>query len=485
MSIKVLSTDLHIVNTRLRMPFRFGIVTLTELPHLFVRAIVQIDGKVQEGLAADFLPNKWLTKNPSTTFEQDIVRMLEIIKMACQIAQSAGSRESVFDLWEHMYMAHSAWAGGWGDPPLLAAFGPSLVERAIIDAFCKQRRITFSTAVRENQLGIRLGRIHAELSGVEPRDLLPREPERHIIVRHTVGLTDPLTDKQIAAADRVDDGLPQSLEACVAHYGLSYFKIKLWGDVARDQERVAECADVLGRLCRGPYAFTLDGNENFKAVEPFREFWAGLTQSPKLREFLSHLIFVEQPLHRDVALNEHVAEAFANWKDRPPIIIDESDGTTTTVKQAVEMGYAGSSHKNCKGVIKGIANGCLLAHRRKIDPYRSYIQSAEDLTNIGPVALMQDLSVLASLGINHAERNGHHYFRGLSMFPRDLADATLAAHPDLYLRDSHGTVTARIEDGTMRIGSVVDKAFGVGAPIDPSRFTPVDDWKYASLLKQL
>ena len=47
MSIKVLSTDLHIVNTRLRIPFRFGIVTLTELPHLFVRANVQIDGKVQ------------------------------------------------------------------------------------------------------------------------------------------------------------------------------------------------------------------------------------------------------------------------------------------------------------------------------------------------------------------------------------------------------------------------------------------------------
>jgi hypothetical protein len=92
--------------------------------------------------------------------------------------------------------------------------------------------------------------------------------------------------------------------------------------------------------------------------------------------------------------------------------------------------------------------------------------------------------VLASLGINHAERNGHHYFRGLSMFPRDLADAALAAHPDLYLRDSYGTVTARIEDGTMRIGSVVDNAFGVGAAIDPSRFTPVDDWKYASLLKQ-
>src|SRR5690348_1898501 len=86
-SIQVLSTDLHIVNTRLRMPFRFGITTLTELPHLFVRAVVEIDGDRAHGIAADFLPNKWLTKDPNTTYEQDIIEMRKIIEMACQIAR--------------------------------------------------------------------------------------------------------------------------------------------------------------------------------------------------------------------------------------------------------------------------------------------------------------------------------------------------------------------------------------------------------------
>ena len=127
--------------------------------------MVDIDGNRCHGIAADFLPNKWLTKDPDTTFEQDIVEMRKIIEMACQIAKSAGKRESVFDLWEHLYLAHSAWSGGWNYPPLLSGFGPSLIERAVIDAFCRSQELPFSQALRQNRLGIRLGRIHDELSG--------------------------------------------------------------------------------------------------------------------------------------------------------------------------------------------------------------------------------------------------------------------------------------------------------------------------------
>ena len=203
-------------------------------------------------------------------------------------------------------------------------------------------------------------------------------------------------------------------------------------------------ANVIARHCGNDYAYTLDGNENFKAVEPFRAFWSGLVEDSRLHSFLERLIFVEQPLHRSVALSDEVAREFLAWKNRPPIIIDESDATLTSARQAIGQGYVGTSHKNCKGVIKGIANGCLLEHRRRSDRSRAFVQSAEDLTNIGPVALMQDLCVLSDLGIPDAERNGHHYFKGISMFPADVQQATLAAHPDLYRRHADGYVTTRI-----------------------------------------
>src|SRR6185437_803307 len=69
MKLQVLKTDLHLTNLRLRIPFRFGIVTMTECPHLFIRALLEIDGKQVWGIAADSLPNKWFTKNPTATYE--------------------------------------------------------------------------------------------------------------------------------------------------------------------------------------------------------------------------------------------------------------------------------------------------------------------------------------------------------------------------------------------------------------------------------
>ncbi|MDB5174916.1 MAG: hypothetical protein JWN51_3689 [Phycisphaerales bacterium] len=481
MRVKVLSTDLRIVNMRLRMPFRFGITTLTELPHLFVSLLLEVDGRQTWGVAADGLPNKWFTKDPETRYRDDIDDMLKVIRTACDIAVAAGANASVFDLWDRTYQAQIAWAGGWGYPPLLAGFGASLVERAMIDAFCRDQGVPFSTVLRDDRLGLRLGRIHPELQGAKPRDLLPAAPLRQITVRHTVGLTDPLTDAEISDVDRVSDGLPQSLEACIRDYGLTHFKVKLWGDAAKDAQRVRSVADVITRNAGEHFAFTLDGNENFKAVEPFRAFWAALTSEPALAGFLKNLIFVEQPLHRSVALEEGAMKEFAAWQERPPTIIDESDGTLTTARQAIAFGYAGTSHKNCKGVFKGIANACLIEHRRRNDRSRPFVLSAEDLTNVSPVALQQDLCVIANLGITHAERNGHHYFKGLTMFPADVQEAVLAAHPDLFRRHEAGFATTRIVGGVVRIGSVINEAFGAATKLDLSRFVGAEQWTYESL----
>ena len=41
---------------KLRLPFRFGVVTLTEAPQMFVRARVKLDGgREGEGIAAELL----------------------------------------------------------------------------------------------------------------------------------------------------------------------------------------------------------------------------------------------------------------------------------------------------------------------------------------------------------------------------------------------------------------------------------------------
>ena len=64
------------------------------------------------------------------------------------------------------------------------------------------------------------------------------------------------------------------------------------------------------------------------------------------------------------------ARCCGDWPDRPPLIIDESDGAVGDVPRALSLGYAGASHKNCKGIVKGIANAARLRLEQKRRPAR-------------------------------------------------------------------------------------------------------------------
>ena len=481
MTIRVLDTRFYVKNMRTRFPFRYGIASMTALPHLFVHLLVEIDGVEQWGIASDGLAPKWFTKNADQPFEQEIEEMLAVIQSAARFAGYVSGAGSVFDLWRQVYAAQCCWAHDHDYPPLLWNFGVSLVERAVLDAFCRAKGVTFADALRSNLLGIRLGQVDDNLAGVEPGELLPKQPLRKLIARHTVGLADPLTDGEIDAEDRVDDGLPHSLDASIRAYGLTHFKLKLGGDIDADIDRLTRIAHVIDNAVVSDYGLTLDGNEQYTEVADFRQLWEALSQDAALTRFFEQLIFVEQPLKRTVALSDATQEAMLAWTDRPPIIIDESDAGLTSLPRALACGYVGTSHKNCKGIFKGIINACRLAKRNQAIPDQPVMLSSEDLSNVGPIALLQDLAVAASLGITHLERNGHHYFRGLSMYDDALQQQVLNHHPDLYRRHADGFAAVSLTDGRLDVNSVVDAPFGAGFELDPSAFTPLAEWQFSSL----
>ena len=465
--------ELFLLPTRTRFPFRYGIASMTDVPQLFVRTRIHAGADARSGLAAEGLPPKWFTKDPTTTFEEDLPGMLAVVQQATAAAtEIARTPVTFFELWRELDRQQRHWAAARGVAPLLAHLGVSLVERAVLDGLCRLLGQPLHDVLRRNWLDLRLDSIYPELSGTAPADVLSSAPLPTCIVRHTVGLADPITDADIPAAERVDDGLPQDLESCIRAGGLHYFKVKLTGKAAVDVPRLELLVSLFEREIPGSWYVTLDGNENFHDFEGFRSFWDDARRHPSLAPLWSRVLVVEQPVHRSHALSAGASALLHAWRERPPLIVDESDGEVGDVPRALELGYTGASHKNCKGIVKGLANAALL-QRRKRSGFPAVL-TGEDLANLGPVALLQDLAMMAALGITHVERNGHHYYRGLSMFPPDWQAAALAAHGDLYYRHGNGFPALRIAGGCLDLGSVNAAPFGVAPVFDPSRFQPID-----------
>ena len=476
MKLRIREADIHLIDLQTRLPFKYGIATMTRAPHAFVRVSLDVDGQLSTGVAADHLPPKWFTKRPDQPLAEEIDEMLRVIEHAVALARGLKA-SSAFQIWRRLDGSQAKWADGEGFPPLLGNFGTTLVERAVIEAFCKSIRRPFGEAVRANAFGLELGAFDPRLNGVEPASLLPREPRDRIIARHTVGLLDPLVAAEIPAAERLHDGLPQALDECIARYRLKHFKIKVSGKVGDDLRRLGRAAEVIGKHAPPAFAFSLDGNEQFRSLDEFRDYWEAAANAPALKPFFEHLLFVEQPFHRDVALRSDVLGGLVRWHDRPAIIIDESDAEHDSLARALALGYRGASHKNCKGVFRGVANACLLEQLRRNAPGERYLMSGEDLVNIGPIALLQDLAVAASLGIESIERNGHHYFAGLSAFPQKVQEQALDYHGDLYDRTQEGWPTLVIRDGELDVRSVVAAPLGAGFDLDVEQFRTVEQWK--------
>ncbi len=455
----------HQLDLRTRMPFRYGIATLTETTHLIVRFTFEIDGKPSVGFAADNLAPKWFTKDAARSIPDEVAEMLLVIRRAISFAREIRAA-TPFAFWRELYTAQAAWGATQTLPPLLVQFGASIVERGLLEAFCRARGTSFAVALRADQLGLDLGALRPSLATSLARDWLPPCPPATIHARHTVGLSDPIDESDLAPGEHVEDGLPHTLVECIRFYGLTRFKLKVNGDAPRDRDRLVRMAKTFATECHDGYFFSVDGNESFREVGAFVDYARDLLAAPELKEFWRHILFFEQPWHREVALSPLIAGLTRAWPDAPPIIIDESDVGLESLPEALALGYAGTSHKNCKGIFKSVANACLLAQRRA--GQKLGLLSGEDLTNTGPVGLGQDLAVQAALGITHVERNGQHYFKGLASFPVRLQAHVLEHHGDLFTRAPEGWPRLDIRRGQIDLRSVNAAPLGVAGEPDLS-----------------
>ena len=447
-------------DVRLRLPFRFGVVTLTEAIEAYVRVRVELEGGGGGwGAAAEMLAPKWFDKDPALSNAQNVEELRLSLRLAAALYGEGRLARTPFRLFADSYHFQLAECGRRGLNPLVASYGPALLDRAVLDAVCRARGISFYEAVRSNVPGIDPAHFLPEFAGFDiDRFLAALRPAAEIHARHTVGLVDPIT----AAEQRepIDDGLPETLEEVVGAYGHTYFKLKVAGDVGADVARLRAIAGVLDTSA-APYFVTLDGNEQYESVDDVVELWEAMSRTPALGRLVDSILFVEQPIARKTALLHDIAPLSTHR----PVIIDESDADLDAFVEARAVGYRGVSSKTCKGFYKSLINAARCARWNADGAEPAYFMSAEDLTTQAGLALQQDLALVTLLGLTHVERNGHHYVAGMAARPLAEQRAFAAAHGDLYAPASGG-VRVRIRAGRLAIGSLGCVGFAAAAEPD-------------------
>jgi L-alanine-DL-glutamate epimerase-like enolase superfamily enzyme len=451
---------------RLRLPFRFGAITVTHGRQAVLRARIRLeDGSEHHGVAAETLAAKWFDKDSSLSDEANEHQLRRAIEIAADASLAAG-RRCAFAHFADTYADCIATGAREALNPLVVSFGRALVDRAMLDAVLKAKGVSFWTGMRANIGGMTAHAVIPDLKGFDFAAMLGGLlPAPSLHARHTVGLVDPIT-----AADqptRVNDGLPETLEEVVAHYGHRYFKLKVRGDVAADLDRLCRIAAILDAL-PGGYRASLDGNEQYEDAESALALWQAMASEPRLAKLCGSIPYIEQPVKRARAL-ETGMRALAQAR---PVIIDESDGPLDSFVVARGLGYAGVSSKACKGVWRSLINLARCRSWNAESGGQRFFMSAEDLTTLAGVCVQQDLALVALLGLDHVERNGHHFVDGFAGRPASEGEKFRRAHPDLY-STTEGGVRLRIERGTLAIGSLEVPGLGTGVEPDFAAMEPM------------
>jgi hypothetical protein len=467
MKLSVVALDRFERPVRLRLPFRFGAATVRDAAQAFVRARIRFaDGREAQGWTAELMVPKWFDKSPLRSHEENIGDLRRALALAADAYVSDRTPRTAFGHASFHYRTLLAIGAPQQLNALTMSFGAAMADRAILDALCRAHGMSFAAAINANLPGIDAS-LSPDLSDFDFAAFvqqLKAAPE--IAVRHTVGLLDPLVASDIA--QRPDDDLPVALGEVIARYGHRHFKLKLSGVASEDVARLGDIARVLDAPPQ--YQVTLDGNEQFTDVGAVRAFCRALRADPRLARLAASVLYLEQPLSRQNALDTDVREIAVSI----PLLIDESDATFDALPAALQLGYTGVSSKNCKGPYKSIVNAARCAKAKAA--HRPAFLSGEDLTAQAGLAVQQDLALVGLLGLPHVERNGHHYVAGFDGqgAPAGEQHGFLTAHPDLYEASTRGARLA-IRDGMLSLRSLAVPGFASGVLPDIASLASMRD----------
>ena len=265
---------------QLRMPFRFGGVTLQRADSLTCRVTIRgADGAVARGWSADLLAPRWFRKDNDATPAAGRRRAAGICRRQPRGPWSVSPPRPRSSCGEASWRRAStrsratretSWCGASASRSSSARCSTLFVGwsgRRSRKRCAKTPLVSGRpTCTRRSRDGI---------GGGTCRRCAPR-----VAVRHTVGMLDPLRDRDLSAEQRLGDGLPQTLEGDLDAYGGRWLKVKIGAGVDGDRARLLD----LARFCDergGALGFSLDGNEQYDDLAQVADLLDGVAAEPQ------------------------------------------------------------------------------------------------------------------------------------------------------------------------------------------------------------
>jgi len=388
-----------------RTPIKFGgrVVNHATLLNVSVTAETR-DGRRGVGNGSMPMANVWAWPSTVVSGDDAFRGMLTLGQQLCEVARKYHGQghplEITHELAPHYATEAAAVQQNLGlaesIPVLAQLVAASPLEAAIHDAYGQALGQNSYNLLGEEYVNADLAHyLTPEFAGEYLDRYTLREPKPRIPLYHLVGALDPLTDSDIA--QRINDGLPETLGEWIAADGLTHLKIKLAGDdLEWDVQRVVGIERVAAeaQAARGcsNWFYSLDFNEKCENVEYVLAFLAKVQErSPQA---LERVQYIEQPTHRDLKAHpENKMHAAAKIK---PVVIDESLVDLESLLLCREMGYSGVALKACKGHTEALLMGAaaqkfqmFLCVQDLTCPGRSFLHSTSLAARIPTVAAIE------------------------------------------------------------------------------------------------
>ena len=354
--IRILEVDHGFEDFLYRAPYQFGGRTVDRVTLLNVNCRVRTGaGREAWGFGSMTLGNAWAF--PAAPHDVGLGAMRALADDLRPITAECDDTGHPIDLYRVLEPAYLRAAEAVSRarrlplpiPKLCTLVVASAFDAALHDAYGKAFNVscyeTYGPSFMSRDLSTHLGpQFYAEYLD----RYVPAAPQPTMPVFHSIGASDPLEASDVQ--QRMDDGLPNTLEEWIERDGLIRFKIKLnGGNLPADLDRVVRTDRIVNRTlpARGvtDWKYLLDFNEGCPNVAYLLEFLRRLRE--QTASGFERILYIEQPTARDLQKDRsNVMHEAARLR---PIVADESLTDLESLLLAREMGYTGVALKACKG----------------------------------------------------------------------------------------------------------------------------------------